>query len=171
MVAAGVTFSIAHSFVLLVIAATIGVISPSGNEVGPFLSIEQAALSQVIPQARRTDLFAWYNLVGSFATAVGALVGGVLVQGVQRAGYSAVTAYRVPLIVFAFCGFALAYLFKRLSEGGEVVRKKKEISVAPAGTSHFGLQRSRAVVFRLSGLFALDAFAGGFVIQSIVAYW
>ena len=72
MVAAGLVFAISDVFLVLLVAATIGVISPSGNEVGPFLSIEQAALSQVISDRNRTSVFAWYTLVGAAATAVGA---------------------------------------------------------------------------------------------------
>src|SRR4030042_818114 len=86
MVWAGVLFALTRNFTLLLIAATVGVISPSGYEVGPFLSIEQAALSQIVPNERRTQVFAWYNLVGSFATALGALSGGGLVQALQRLG-------------------------------------------------------------------------------------
>src|SRR5574337_1425234 len=67
MLFAGVLFAIRHDFILLLVAATIGVLSPSGNEVGPFLSVEQAALSQSLPGERRTHVFAWYNLAGSFA--------------------------------------------------------------------------------------------------------
>src|SRR5690242_6131153 len=77
MAFAGVLFASTANFLLLLIAATIGVISPSGNEVGPFLSIEQAALSQLVSSERRTHVFAWYNLTGSFATASGALFGGL----------------------------------------------------------------------------------------------
>src|SRR5712691_5969459 len=65
MVFAGVVFAVTSDFWLLLLAATIGVISPSGNEVGPFLSIEQAALSQTVPGERLIEVFAWYNLVGS----------------------------------------------------------------------------------------------------------
>src|SRR4030066_2160003 len=86
MIFAGVLFAITRNFVFLLIAATIGVISPSGYEVGPFLSIEQAALSQIVPNERRTAVFAWYNLVGSFATAFGALAGGSLVQALMDSG-------------------------------------------------------------------------------------
>src|SRR5205823_7003641 len=78
MAAAGLAFASTRNFAFLVIAGTIGVISPSGNEVGPFLSIEQAALSQVVPGQSRTAVFAWYTLVGSFATALGSLGGGTL---------------------------------------------------------------------------------------------
>jgi hypothetical protein len=69
MVLAGLLFATSRNFVVLVLAATIGVISPSGNEVGPFLSIEQAALSHIVPGERRTNVFAWYDLLGSFSTA------------------------------------------------------------------------------------------------------
>src|SRR5467141_3182838 len=64
MAAAGLAFAFTHNFLLLIVAGTIGVISPSGNEVGPFLSIEQAALSHVIPGRTRTEVFAWYTLAG-----------------------------------------------------------------------------------------------------------
>jgi len=86
MVFAGVLFAVTRDFVVLLIAATIGVISPSGNEVGPFLPIEQASLSQIVSDEQRTQIFSWYNLVGSMATALGALIGGVLVQASQSAG-------------------------------------------------------------------------------------
>jgi MFS family permease len=84
MAAAGVTFSVTHNFLLLTIAATIGVISPSGNEVGPFLSIEQAALSSVVSAQTRRQVFAWYTLAGSLATALGALTTGVITHVVQK---------------------------------------------------------------------------------------
>src|SRR6266487_3985695 len=76
MVAAGLVFASTRNWWLLILAGTIGVISPSGNEVGPFLSIEQAALSHVVTDRARTDVFAWYTLTGSLATAIGSLCGG-----------------------------------------------------------------------------------------------
>src|ERR1700674_4001101 len=76
MAAAGLAFAFTSNLLFLIIAGTIGVISPSGNEVGPFLSIEQAALSHIVPPAARTEVFAWYTLAGSLATALGALCGG-----------------------------------------------------------------------------------------------
>jgi len=80
MVFASGLFAVTRRFELLLMAATIGVISPSGNEIGPFLSIEQASLSQLTPDKHRTRLFAWYALVGSFATALGALFSGAFSQ-------------------------------------------------------------------------------------------
>src|SRR6201981_2888891 len=84
MLFAGVLFALTDRVELLLIAAIIGVISPSGYEVGPFLPVEQPASSQIVPDERRTNTFAWYNLVGSFATAVGALTGGSLPQLLQH---------------------------------------------------------------------------------------
>ena len=84
MVFAGVLFALTRHFIFLLIAATIGVISPIGYEVGPFLSIEQAALSHIVPDQRRTAVFAWYNLFGSFTTAIGSLCGGVMVQTLNK---------------------------------------------------------------------------------------
>ena len=164
MVAAGVTFAWTRDFLLLVIAGTIGVISPSGNEVGPFLPIEQAALAHVVPSDARTTVFAWYTLAGSLATAAGSLCGGVLSQALQRTAATPLASYRVVVLLYAALGAVLALLFTRLSPATEV-------AASDATTTRFGIGRSRAVVLRLSGLFALDAFAGGFVIQSFAAYW
>ena len=164
MVLAGVPFALSGDFTVLVLAATFGVISPSGNEVGPFLAIEQAALSQVLPEDRRTGVFAWYNLAGSFATALGALGGGWTAQALQGAGLVPVASYRVLVFAYATMGLGLAFLFAKMSSAVE----------APPSATHagrLGLHASRGVVLRLSALFSLDAFAGGFVIQSLVAYW
>jgi len=164
MLFAGITFALTGNIILLALAAIIGVISPSGNEIGPFLSIEQAALFQIIPTDQRTRVFAWYNLVGSFATATGALVSGALAQLLQANGFTPLASYRVIVIGYAAIGVALAALFSRLSARVETLRATS----LPRTT---GLHRSRDVVLKLSALFALDAFAGGFVVQSLVAYW
>jgi len=164
MVAAGLTFAWTRNFLLLIVAGTVGVISPSGNEVGPFLSIEQAALAQVVPPAARTTVFAWYTLAGSFATAAGSLCGGVLAHVLQRSALVPLANYRVVVLLYAALGAVLAVLFTRLSPAAEVL--------SPGVTStRFGIGQSRDVVLRLSGLFALDSFAGGFVVQSFAAYW
>jgi len=163
MVVAGVPFALSGNFLVLVLAATVGVISPSGNEVGPFLALEQAALAQVLPGDRRTAVFAWYNMAGSFATAFGALAGGWVAQALQASGVAPVASYRVLVYAYAAMGLVLAALFARVSAA---------IEAPPATvTGRWGLHASRGVVLRLSALFSLDAFAGGFVIQSIMAYW
>src|SRR5262249_18377160 len=86
MLAAGLVFGLTRNLLLLIVAGTIGVISPSGNEVGPFLPIEQAALSGVLPAGQRTSAFAWYALAGSIATAAGSLFAGFAASGLEQAG-------------------------------------------------------------------------------------
>ena len=167
MIGAGVVFIITKNVVILMAAAIIGVISPSGNEIGPFLSCEQAALTQLISNERRTLVFAWYNLAGSFATATGALSGGWLAQILQSHGYSALNSYKVVLTGYALGGALLMVLFLFVSKAIEAPLVSDENM--PKRT--LGLHRSRNVVLKLSGLFALDAFAGGLVVQSMVAYW
>jgi MFS family permease len=169
MILAGALFASTRSFWLLLLAATFGVISPSGNEVGPFLAVEQAALAQAISAERRTGIFAWYNLAGSLATALGSLCGGALAGMLQGNGVSQLGSYRVLAAGYAVLGAGLAVLFVRLSAGSEAP-KASESSTKDAG-SHLGLATSRNKVFKLAGLFTMDSFAGGFVVQAFVAYW
>ena len=172
MVLAGIVFAATNNFLFLLVAAMIGVISPSGNEVGPFLSIEQASLSQLLPDRLRTGVFAWYNLVGSFATAFGAAVGGGLAQGLEAIGYQPLASYRVVVIGYAAMGVVLAVLFSQLSPAIEAGTASPPVpGTEPGRGTWLGLGRSRNTVLKLAALFALDAFAGGFVIQSLVAYW
>jgi len=171
MAAAGLTFASTRNLFFLIIAGTIGVISPSGNEVGPFLSIEQASLSHIVPAPERTEVFAWYTLAGSLATALGALCGGFLTQALQQTSLTPVASYRAVVLLYAALGLLLAFLFTRLSALVEVGAVPSR-SAASTGIAHvFGITRSRNVVLKLSSLFALDSFAGGFVVQSFAAYW
>lgn len=166
MLLAGLAFVLVRDPFFLMLAAIVGVISPSGNEIGPFLSIEQAALTQLLPSARRVHVFAWYNLAGSLATASGALAGGLLVHALQAGGMRDLDAYRVLLAVYAGSGLLLSVLFLALSGTVEAPAS------APGPVKRvLGLHASRPVIAKLSALFALDAFAGGFVIQSMLAYW
>jgi MFS family permease len=169
MLFAGVVFALTDNFILLLIAATIGVISPSGYEVGPFLSVEQASLSHILPDNKRTGVFAWYNLYGSLATALGALAAGGLTQMMHNAGMAELESYRVIVLVYAAAGIVLAFGFFFLSGAVEVQRS--EASQSAGAKAFLGLHQSKGVVAKLSGLFAIDAFGGGFVIQSILAYW
>jgi MFS family permease len=171
MAAAGLAFACTSNLFFLVIAGTIGVISPSGNEVGPFLSIEQAALSHIVPPAARTEVFAWYTLAGSLATALGALSGGGLTQALQHTAMTHVQSYRAVVFLYSALGVALAFLFLRLSASVEAGPASNGPVASSTVASIFGIARSRSVVLKLSGLFALDSFAGGFVVQSFAAYW
>jgi MFS family permease len=172
MALAGVLFALTDNFWLLLVAGTVGVISPSGNEVGPFLAVEHAALAQSVPGERRTAVFAWHNLVGSLATALGSLCGGVASELLQARGITGADSYRPVVVAYGVAGLVLAALFSRLSPAVEVPVAGDPWP--PGGTPpsrRFGLHKSRGTVYRLACLFALDAFGGGFVMQGVVAYW
>ncbi len=168
VVVAGAVFASTDLLPLLIVAGIVGVISPTGNEVGPFLAVEQAALSQVVGDRRRTSTFAWYNLVGYGATASGSLAAGLLSQALLSGGWAAVDAYRAVVIGYALIGLVLAGLALRLGPAVEA----PTVSDAPERvTDRLGLGGSRGIVLRLSALFSLDAFAGGFIPQSLIAFW
>src|SRR5439155_5021424 len=109
-------------------------------------------------------------LAGSLATAVGALLCGLCVQALEGRATPPPQSYRGVFLVYAGIGLLLALLFLRLSPASEVPVTAPEESKKP-GRLCLGLHRSRGVVLKLSALFALDAFAGGFVLQSLIVYW
>jgi MFS family permease len=161
MALAGWIFAVTSNPVILSIAAICGTISPSGKEVGPFLSIEQAVLPQTTSDQHRTAVFSAYNLIGSFAGALGALVVGLP----QRFSSTAISGYRVLVWAYVGCALVMMGLFFFLSRSVEATQKNT------SEVRRIGVRRSRGIVAKLAGLFALDAFAGGFIVQSIVAYW
>lgn len=169
MAAAGVVFSLSTSFWVLLVAATVGVISPSGQEVGPFLPIEQAMLAHGTTDRDRTHAFAWYTLVGALATAVGALAGGLLSRALEPFSAPVVT-YRAVVVLYAGLGALLAAIFWALpgdAPAAGIGRSGGRGTLANLS----GVDRSRPVVMKLSALFGLDAFGGGFIAQSFAAYW
>ena len=163
MVAGGLLFAVTDRLGLLILGALTGTVSASSAEVGPFVTVEQAILPQTAPAERRTWLFAVYDTLGNLAGAAGALFTSA-VGLFARLGLAGASAYRPLFILYAVIGLANLLLFLGLSDGVESARIE--------GARRFvGLHRSRGVVARLSALFGLDALAGGFVLQSIVAYW
>ncbi|HZT06517.1 MAG TPA: MFS transporter [Chloroflexota bacterium] len=162
MAISGAAFAWTSQPALLTAAAILGSMSPSGKDVGPFLSIEQAILPQTSAPARRTELFAAYNIVNYIATAMGAAIAGAP----SIVGIPVQDGFRLLFLAYAVVGVLLLALFARLSPMAEAQE------VTRVATSRlFGLQRSRGVVAKLAALFALDSFAGGFVVQSLIAVW
>jgi MFS family permease len=168
MVVAGVVFAATDWPPALILAAAAGVISPTGNEVGPFLAVEQASLTETVPASRRTPTFAWYNLVGYVATASGALLAGVASQVLLAQGLAQVDAYRAIVVSYAVIGAVMTAAAASVGPGIE--RRARGGGVDDVRT-RFGLGRSRSIVFRLAALFSVDAFAGGFIPLSLIAYW
>ena len=171
VVLAGAAFAGTDVVPILIIAGIVGVISPTGNEVGPFLAVEQAALTQIVADRRRTAVFAWYNLVGYVATATGGLTAGLVSQGLLDSGTREVDAYRAIVIGYAAIGLVMAAVATRLGPSIEARTAGRSGPSDDGVRRRLGLGRSRGIVLRLSALFSLDAFAGGFIPQSLMAYW
>lgn len=165
MLAAGITLLLTDNFIILAIAGIVGTISPTGLEVGAFAPIEQAALPQSTTDKQRTKVFAWYNLFGFFSTALGSLIGGVLSSVLQSNGVLALNSYRVVIIAYLAACLLLIWIYSWLSPMMEAPRRRL------LDVSALGLHISRGKIYRLAGLYALDAFAGGLVVQSLFAYW
>ncbi|KAA6411515.1 MAG: MFS general substrate transporter [Lasallia pustulata] len=127
MSASGVVFAFSGNYWVLVAASIFGVISPSGNEIGPFRAIEESTLAQLTPSNIRSDIFAWYTLIGTAGTAIGTIICGWLVQGLQaRDGWAGTRAYRVIFGLYAFLGMLKLASSLMLSDKCEPEPEKQE---------------------------------------------
>ena len=163
MALGGLLFAMTSEPLLLVLAAFTGTISATSSEVGVFNTVDQAILPKTTAPERRTWAFAVYGLVGNLAQAVGALFAGS-VAVFTSLGLHGADAYRPLFWLYGAIGLANFALFAALSPSTELARVEGRRRL-------FGVRRSRGAVARLSALFGLDAFAGGFVVLALVAYW
>lgn len=161
MAVAGAVFATSSNLVVLLVAAAVGTLSPSGSEVGPFLSIEQAILPRTTRNDQRTIAFADYNFIGQAVGALGS--GAAVVPSLLR--LDPVSGYRALMWTYAVVGLVLAVLFSRLSDRVETRRR------GPARKARPGLVSARGRAFKFAGLYALDSLGSGFVMQSLVFYW
>jgi MFS family permease len=163
MIAGGLLFAFGSSFPLLLLGAFTGTISATSSEVGAFLTVEQAILPQTAPPERRTWLFSIYAFVANIAQAAGSLFAGA-VAAFAALGLVGADAYRPLFLLYAVIGLLNLAIFLSLSDKVEAARVEGE-------RRFLGVHRSAGTVARLGALFGLDAFAGGLVVQSLVAYW
>ncbi|MFQ5942529.1 MAG: MFS transporter [Anaerolineales bacterium] len=161
MALSGIVFAIARTPWLLVLAALTGTISPTSGEVGPFETVEAAILPQASSEKRRNQAFGLYNSVGAAMVALGALAAGIPASFSQ---FDLLATYRLMFWLYAALGIATLLAVSRLSS-------KVELALLPDRASVVTLTHSRGPILRLAGLFAVDSFAGGFVVQSMISYW
>jgi predicted MFS family arabinose efflux permease len=165
MAISGLIFAFTTNYALLLMAALIGTINVTGTEVGAFLSIEQATMPQTCPAVKRTFAFSLYNTSGTLAVAVGALLGGIPQQLQASLGIATADSFKPLFFLYSMVAVSTAATYLLLSD-------KIEVHNNPKPEKHQTLStESRRRISKLSAFFALDSFAGGFVLQSIVAYW
>jgi len=167
MSVSGLIFTITDNYFLLILAAFIGTMNVTGSETGAFLTIEQATLPQTIRNKQMMNTaFALYNMVGTFSMSVGILLSGLpsLLQE-QFYGLSQIESIKGLFILYTLLGLFVIIIYIMLSRDIEVKQEAKRTikqTLSP---------RSKQIVAKLSTLFAIDSFAGGFVIQSVISLW
>jgi len=162
MLATGVGFAVSTNFWPLLVIGFAGTLNPSSGDVSVFLPTEQSMLSGQSAPADRTALFARYGLGGILLGAFGALASGLPEIAAQRLGCELVVAFRAGFLVYGVVAVGIAVLYLGMH------RSSRPVS---ATTASAALMRSRAIVLRLTALFALDAFGGGFAVDSLLALW
>jgi MFS family permease len=160
MIATGLAFANAGSYAVVLLVALVGTINPSAGSVSIFVPLEHATLTHAVADTERTRMFARYSLVGSFAAAAGSLAAGSP-DLLATLDISYLTALRAMFVVYALLGLAGGLMYARLPADGTA---RSEQPAAPLGPS-------RAVVYKMAALFSIDAFAGGFAVQSLLALW
>jgi MFS family permease len=159
MAATGIAFPGVEHFVLIVLVAFVGTINPSGGDLGVLVPLEHAVLAHSTTDAGRTQVFARYSLIGALCTAAGSLAA-ALPDVLMANGSTKLGAFRLMFFAYAALGVACAALYRYVPhERGEAKAPQ-----APLGPS-------RGTVYRLAALFSIDAFAGGFVAQSLLVLW
>ena len=171
---AGVVFAMQSNLAVLILAGIIGIISPSGSEIGPFLACEQSALTETITRPEKIPIiFGWFQALAYGAQALGALCSGMALYSLQHGhDWSALSAYRFIIVMYGCYGILMFAVYFFLSPSIEPLTTRALTGPRDWFTK-FGLHRSESkkMVAKLSSLFILDAFAGGFVIQSFIVYW
>jgi MFS family permease len=160
----GILLALADSRWLLLAGAVLGTLSPNGQEAGPFAPMEQSLLPRTVLSGPPVRAFGWYNVCAFLPAAAGAGLAGSALGWALRRGIPEVEAYRGMLLAYAAAGLLLTLVYGTLSR-----RLDGAIGEAPLGS--WGLHRSRGPVMQLAGLQALDALAGGFIMQSLLVYW
>lgn len=167
MIATGLGFAALASFWPLFLVALVGTLNPSSGDVSVFLPVEQAFLAETVPVERHTRTFAWYNVCGNLAGAVGSLAAAIPQRLALDGGIDVASAERLAFLLYGGLGLASLALYSSLSRSsglplaGEAQARRR---AAP-------LARSRPIVLRLAALFSLDSFGGGLVVQSLLVLW
>ena len=161
MAATGVGFALFTQFWPLLLIAVVGTLNPSSGDVSVFLPLEHAVLSRFVTDRNRTAVFARYSLVGSLLAAVGALAAALPAMIAAPLGVSLKTALQLMFILYGALGLLAAFAYRGLPAALEAEARQPS---APLG-------KSKRAVYLLASLFSLDAFGGGFVVQSLIALW
>ncbi len=156
----GLVFPSIESIAPILLVAFVGSINPSSGDLGMLVPLEHALLTKETADRNRTAVFAKYSLIGSLASAFGSLAA-ALPAVLASDGWSRLGALKLMFYGYAVLGLLAALLYRRLPRDTGDAAKAPKVALGP----------SRGVVYKLAALFSMDAFAGGFVVQSLLALW
>jgi MFS family permease len=159
MAATGAAFPNVEHFILIALVAFVGTVNPSAGDLGVLVPLEHAALARSATNDKRTLVFARYSLIGALSAAVGSLAAS-LPDFLVSAGSTRIAAFRLMFYAYAALGAASAALYCRVPR-----------APAEAEARQVPLGPSRGTVYKLAALFSVDAFAGGFIAQSLLVLW
>jgi MFS family permease len=162
MLATGVAFASVRDFWPLLVVAFVGTLNPSSGDVSLFLPLEHSMLANAVAAERRTTAFARYSVVGAVCGALGALLAGAPGMLTRALHVQAEVALQMMFLVYAASGIVAWLLYRRLPIAADAT----EIPAPEAP-----LRESRHIVLTLAGLFSVDAFAGGLIVQSMLSLW
>jgi MFS family permease len=160
MVATGIAFANAETYAVLLLVAFVGTINPSAGSVSIFVPLEHALLAGAATDAGRTKMFAFYGLAGSLAAALGSLAS-ASPDFLVAAGWTRLDALQAMFALYALLGIAGALCYRLVPRDAPHLERAPRAPLGP----------SRGIVYRLAALFSIDAFAGGFAVQSLLALW
>jgi MFS family permease len=160
----GLIFAFTTDYYLLLLAALIGFINPTGVNFGAFVSVEQAIIPQTSSDRKRNLAFALFSMIGTFATAAGTLMAKFPEYLRIEYGFDTVGSFQPLFLLYALIGVSMIGIYSALSKNAEVQERmpERKVKLSP---------EAKSIVKKLSLLFGMDSFAGGFVINSWVAYW
>jgi predicted MFS family arabinose efflux permease len=160
MIATGLAFAVSSTYAVILLVAFLGTINPSSGSVSIFVPLEHTVLARSTADADRTRMFARYGLIGSFAAAAGALATGspdlLIAMGASR-----LDALKAMFVLYAVLGAVGGLMYARISAEPVPAESKPAAALGP----------SRGIVYKMAALFSVDAFAGGFAVQSLLALW
>ena len=160
MVATGVAFAAVDDYAVLLVVAFAGTVNPSAGSVSIFVPLEHAVLAREATSRDRTKMFARYSLIGALAGAAGSLAA-ALPEMMAPLGFEQLAALKLMFILYAALGLAGSLFYRRIPPREPAPDQRAQAALGP----------SRRIVYKLAALFSLDAFAGGFVVQSLLALW
>jgi MFS family permease len=160
MVATGVAFAVVDDYAILLVVAFAGTANPSAGSVSVFVPLEHAVLAHEAASDQRTKIFARYSLIGALAGAAGSLAAGVP-ELMAPLGLRELDALRIMFVLYAALGLIGGLFYGRVPKRQPAQDQRTHVALGP----------SRHIVYKLAALFSLDAFAGGFVVQSLLALW